>query len=592
MAVIRTPPVMTLKHLLAPVLLAAFLPLSALAAQTASDASLMPNTGLPITDSVVDAVYAIPDKEMQVTDILDQLSNGIGPRLTSSTSLTEACEWAADEFRSFGIENVRMEEWGTFPVGFDRHSMTGRMVSPEKRELVFTTASWTPGTDGPVRGPVLLAPKTEEDLDALRGNLQGAWILASSSSVAPRFGKPREGKEQPLNYRFGLVCEEEGIAGVIRPGRGELVVTSGNYRIDWDNLPTHVAISLRRDQFRSIFDNLKSGEAVELEFNIHQSFREGPIPLYNIIAEIPGTDLADQMVIFGGHIDSWDGARGAQDNGTGTSTTLEAARILSSILKEQGLQPRRTIRFMLWSGEEQGLLGSRAYIDQHPEEMEHISSVIVHDGGTNACSGISTTPDMMPLFEEAFAPIIGHTENAEDENLRFRLVAKRALPRGVGSDHDAYLSGGVPGFFWEQSGETNYTYIHHTQHDTTDEVREDYQRFTARVVASAAWRLANMEPMVPRDSIETPKERQRLGLFLGEDAKLDGVADDSLAKRAGMKAGDTLLSIDDVKIESLRDIRKAMRKDANRRKVMWKRGEETFSAWFDWEEDSVEVIKS
>ena len=583
---------MTLKHLLAPTLLAALLPLSTLAAQTASDASLMPNTGLPASDSVVDAVYAIPDEEMQVTDILDQLSNGIGPRLTSSSSLMEASEWAANQFRSFGIENVRMEVWGTFPVGFDRHSMSGRMITPEKRELVFTTRSWTPGTDGPVRGQAFLAPKTDEELNALRGNLRNAWIIASSNSVAPRFSDPRDGEEEALNHRFGRLCEEEGIAGVILPGRGELVRTSGNFRIEWDNLPTHVGITLLREQFRTIFDSLKNGDSVELEFDIDQTFRQGPIPLYNIIAEIPGTDLADQMVIFGGHIDSWDGARGAQDNGTGTSTTLEAARILSSILKEQGLQPRRTIRFMLWSGEEQGLLGSRAYIDQHPEEMDHISSVIVHDGGTNACSGISTTPTLMPLFEEVFAPIIGHTENAEDEHLRFRLVEKRALPRGVGSDHDAYLSAGVPGFFWEQSGETSYTYIHHTQHDTTDEVREDYQRFTARVVASSAWRLANMNQMLPRDGMGAPRKRQRLGISLEDGAKLNSVSDGSLAQRAGMKKGDTLISIGDVAISGLGDIRKAMRSDDDRRKVSWKRGEETFSAWFDWEKDSVEAINS
>ena len=581
---------MTLKHLLSSSLLAALLPLSALSAQTASDASIMPNTGLPSSDSVVDAVYAIPDAEMQVTDILDQLSNGIGPRLTSSQSLMEASEWAADQFRSFGIENVRMEVWGTFPVGFDRHSMTGRMISPEKRELVFTTRSWTPGTDGPVRGQALLAPKTDEELNALRGNLKNAWIIASSNTVAPRFGEARDGDEEALNYRFGQLCDEEGIAGVIRPGRGELVRTGGNYRVDWNDLPTRVGISLLREQFRTIFDNLKNGESVELEFNINQTFRQGPIPLYNVIAEIPGTDLADQMVIFGGHIDSWDGARGAQDNGTGTSTTLEAARILSSILKEQGLQPRRTIRFMLWSGEEQGLLGSRAYIEQHPEEMEHISSVIVHDGGTNACSGISTTPELLPLFEEVFAPIIGYTENAEDEHLRFHLVEKAALPRGVGSDHDAYLSKGVPGFFWEQSGETSYTYIHHTQNDTTDEVREDYQRFTARVVASSAWRLANMDQMLPRDGIGTPKKPQRLGISLAEKSKLNSVSDGSLAHRAGMKTGDTLVSIGDVAITGIGDIRKAMRGDADRRKVTWKRGEETFSAWFDWKEDSVEAI--
>ncbi|MHC4823097.1 MAG: M28 family metallopeptidase [Planctomycetota bacterium] len=584
---------MTPKTTILSLLLAVSLPLSTLSAQISRETAPLPFTGLAESDPVVDAVYAIPDEEMQATDILDQLSNGIGPRLTSSQNLTEACEWAADQFRSFGIEDVRLEEWGTFPVGFDRHSMVGRMITPEKRELVFTTRAWTPGTDGPERGIAVLAPKTEEELEALRGKLAGAWVMASSGSVAPRFGRDAEDGELDLRDRLGQLCDAEGIAGVVRPGRGELVHTGGSYRIDWEDLPTHTGVLLRRDQFRAIFDALKADKEVVLEFNIHQTFRKGPIPLYNIIAEIPGTDLADQMVIFGGHIDSWDGARGAQDNGTGTSTTLEAARILSGILKEQGLQPRRTIRFMLWSGEEQGLLGSRAYIEQHPEENDRISSVIVHDGGTNTCSGIITTPDMMPLFEEVFGPIIEHTAENPDEDLRFQLVEKKTLPRGVGSDHDAYLSAGVPGFFWEQRGDTSYTYIHHTQHDTTAEVRPDYQRATARVVASAAWRLANMEPMVPRDSLgaAAPK-RQRLGIYMGENGTLDGVVEGGLAARAGMKKGDVILSIGETKIADLRDVRSAMRKEADRRKVTWQRGDQIFAAWLDWKNDSVEKIES
>lgn len=582
---VRTKPVMTPSRILLSLLCAAFLPLTSLSAQSEG----LPHTGLPASDPVVDAIYGVADGDMQVEDLLDQLSNGIGPRLTSSQSLQEACEWAANQFRSFGIEDVRLEEWGTFPVGFDRHSMRGRMISPEPRELVFTTRSWTPGTDGLERGPAIMAPKTEENLEALRGKLQGAWIIASSSNVAPRFRELGEDDVEDLRDRFGKLCDEEGIYGVIRPGRGELVHTSGNYRIDYDDLPTHTSISLRRDQFRSIFDSLSEGEAVELEFDIRQSFREGPVPLYNVIAEIPGTDLADQIIIIGGHIDSWDGARGAQDNGTGTSTTLEAARLLTSTLAAQNLQPRRTIRFMLWSGEEQGLLGSRAYIEQHPEENEKISGVFVHDGGTNACSGISTTPALKPLFEEAFGPIIGHTAELEDKHLRFRLVEKSRLPRGVGSDHDAYLSAGVPGFFWEQYGEANYTFIHHTQHDTTAEVRQDYQRATARVVASAAWRMSNMESMLPREENKKP---QRLGVFMGEGNKIDGVSEEGMAAEAGMLKGDQLISIDGVTISSTRDIRKALRADGQRRKIVWKRGEEMFSAIFDYKAKKVEKVEN
>ena len=469
----------------------------------------------------------------------------------------------------------------------DRHAMRGRMITPEPRELVFTTRSWTPGTEGMERGMALLAPKTDEELDALRGKLGGAWIIASSNNVAPRFGSGEDGA-MDLRDRFGKMCEEEGIFGVIRPGRGELVRTGGSYRIDWDDLPQHTGITLRRDQFRSIFDTLTNGDPVELEFDIQQSFREGPVPLYNVIAEIPGTDLADQMIIIGGHIDSWDGARGAQDNGTGTSTTIEAARILTSILAEQGLQPRRTIRFMLWSGEEQGLLGSRAYIDQHPEELPRISGVFVHDGGTNACSGISTTPQLMPLFQEAFGPILDYTAKLEDENLHFRLVEKSRLPRGVGSDHDAYLSAGVPGFFWEQRGEANYTYIHHTQNDTTAEVRQDYQRATARVVASAAWRMANMEPMLPREENRKP---QRLGVYMGEGNRIDGISEEGMAAMAGMQKGDLLVSIDGASITGNRDIRRALRGDGQQRKVVWQRGEEVFAAIFDYKEGKVEMTQ-
>lgn len=582
---VRTKPVMTPSQILLPLLCAVSLPLSSLSAQTEG----LPHTGLPASDPVVDAIYGLADSDLQVEDLLDQLSNGIGPRLTSSQSLQEACEWAAGQFRSFGIENVRLEEWGTFPVGFDRHSMRGRMITPEPRELVFTTRSWTPGTEGNERGFAFLAPKTEEELDALRGKLSGAWILASSSNVAPRYREVPEGEEEELRDRFGKMCDEEGIFGVVRPGRGELVHTSGNSQVDFQNLPTHTSIMLRRDQFRSIFDSLTDGVPVELEFDIHQTFREGPIPLYNVIAEIPGTDLADQIVIIGGHIDSWDGARGAQDNGTGTSTTLEAARLLSTILAEQNLQPRRTIRFMLWSGEEQGLLGSRAYIKQHPEELEKITGVFVHDGGTNACSGISTTPALKPLFEEVFGPIISYTAENEDEHTRFRLIEKGRLPRGVGSDHDAYLSAGVPGFFWDQFGEANYTYIHHTQNDTTAEVRQDYQRATSRVVASAAWRVSNMDSMLPREENKKP---QRLGVFMGEGNKIDGVSDEGMAAEAGMMKGDQLVSIDGIAIASTRDIRKALRESGDRRTVVWQRGEEVFTAIFDYKANKVEKVDS
>src|SRR5262249_25250808 len=151
---------------------------------------------------------------------------------------------------------------------------------------------------------------------------------------------------------------EAGAAGVVRSARGELILTDGNFKVSWDKLPSLPSVRLLQKQFDEIVAWLGEGKAVTVEFDIRNYFKKGPIKLYNVIADIPGTEKPDEYVIVGGHIDSWDGATGTTDNGTGCATTLEAARILM----KAGVKPRRTIRFMLWSGEEQGLLGSREYV--------------------------------------------------------------------------------------------------------------------------------------------------------------------------------------------------------------------------------------
>src|SRR5262249_41177993 len=162
----------------------------------------------------------------------------------------------------------------------------------------------------------------------------------------------------------------------IRSSGGELILTGGSSRVEWDKLPTRVSVTMLASQHKKIVDLLKAGKEVQLTIDLKVEFKKGPIKVYNVIAELPGTEKPDELVIAGGHSDSWDGARGTTDNGTGVSTTLEAARLLT----KAGAKPKRTIRFMLWSGEEQGLLGSRAYIKAHPEETEKISCVLVHDG--------------------------------------------------------------------------------------------------------------------------------------------------------------------------------------------------------------------
>ena len=422
-----------------------------------------PVTGLPREDLVCEAILAEAEKDNQVMDHLRELVDGIGPRLTSSSNLSEAVSWAEDRFLDFGIPNVRRVQWGEFPVGFDRRLMQGRVVEPIKMPLILATRAWSPGTDGSERGPLLLGPSNDEELEASRGSFQNSWVLLTGTK-SPRFDSDADN----FRARLGKFFDEEGIYGTVRIARNELVLTGGRYKIDWNDLPTRTQVTIPKEQGRKLAQFLEAGEAVEVEFDLDYQFTEGPIPQWDVLAEIPGSDKADELIIMGGHLDSWDGATGTNDNGTGVATTMEAARLLAAAMRETGQQPRRTIRFMLWTGEEQGLLGSLAYIRQHPEEMERISAVLVHDGGTNYLSGLNATPLLLPLFEEILEPIDRMVSAYEGDEIRFRIKEVDTLPLGIGSDHDSYLRSGVPGFFWNQAGESNYTYVHHTQHDIYD----------------------------------------------------------------------------------------------------------------------------
>ena len=290
-----------------------------------------------------------------------------------------------------------------------------------------------------------------------------------------------------------------------------------------------------KPQYDEIVGFIKGGKPVVLEFDIRNYFRKGPIPLFNVIADIPGTEFPDEYVIVGGHIDSWDGATGTCDNGTGCSTTLEAARLLM----KSGVKPKRTIRFMLWSGEEQGLLGSRGYVKAHPELMGKISAVLVHDGGTNYLSGLSVTKAMKADLDEALAPLVGL-----DEAYPFEIREVAGLRRGVGSDHDSFLAVNVPGFFWRQSGKANYNHVHHTQFDTYDEAIPEYQKHSALVAALGALGIADIDHLLSRDSLVAPGGggRKITGVILDE-MKVQEVSEGGIAEKAGVMAGDEIVSV-------------------------------------------------
>ncbi len=529
-------------------------------------------------------LIAIGSKDNQVMEHLDHIVNRIGPRLTGSDNLQNACDWARAEFESYGLSNCRLEQWGEFPVGFNRGPSSGHMIEPENKELHFGTNAWTAGTKGPVRGTALLAPTDEKQLEALRPKLKGAWILspannarpgARSAPAAPVAGKttPSGGSareasastatpERSFRDTLQAAYEAEGIAGTIRATRGDLILTGGSSKVAFDKLPKLPSINLDSKQFKEISDLIEAGKPVSLEFDIRNWFEKGPVALFNVIAEIPGSEKPDEVVIVGGHLDSWDGASGAVDNGTGCATTLEAARLLV----QSCVKPKRTIRFMLWSGEEQGLLGSAGWIKNHKDEMEKISAVLVHDGGTNYCAGINATAPMVKDFEAIFAPVVGL-----DPDMPFKVSEVKGLSSGS-SDHDSFLAANVPGFFWNQKGKANYNHAHHTQFDTWDQAIPEYERNSSIVIAVGALGIANLPQLLSREGLKAAGGGRgfggrRLGVQLSEEMSIDELVEDGLAIKAGLLVGDKIVKIGGSPVADTMEMREALTSGPQKNKV-------------------------
>ncbi len=462
--------------------------------------------------AVVEKIIKEGQQNSHVWETLIYLSEEIGTRLTGSSGLEEAGLWTQAEFERLGLKNSHLAKWGEIGVRFDRGPSRASMVAPVEREFEFTTQSWGAGTQGPVRGPVFLMPTTQEELDLISERLDGAWILSKSS----RRRRSRDTDSDEKKAAAALADEiEEVIAGAplagrIRSSRNDLVITGGvrGWRdLTMDTLPQEVEILIRRSDYTAMEDLLKAGESVVVEADLQHHFSEGPIPIYNTVAEIPGSEWPEQIVILSAHLDSWDGpgSMGTQDNGTGSSVMLEAARILMAA----GVQPRRTIRFCLWTGEEQGLLGSRAYVDSLGEdELANISAAFVDDGGTNYQGGLVCIESMLPMLEEAVGPAARAFPDYDVLH-----VVNDAMPKGGSSDHASFNRKGVPGFFWIEKGkggreEKNYGFIHHTQHDTPRYAVEEYLVQSATTSAVTAYNLAMADSLLPRELPKAEGEGQ------------------------------------------------------------------------------------
>jgi carboxypeptidase Q len=438
----------------------------------------------------------------QVMKLLKELTNN-GPRLTSSPQLARAEQWAMRKFKSWGLQNVHLEKWGEFPVGFERGKCSGRMVSPENVAFEFTTQSWTEGTHGRKRGPAIYAPETMDQFNSMRDRLKGAWVIYKASPPRPPRVRPGESppelsQEQKAAMALRDAIVGAGIHGIVYPSRNELCITSGS----WQNKtfevhPMDVQVMVRKSDMDRISANLDASKPVILEFDIKQKFVKGPIENFNVIADIPGTEKPNEIVIVSGHLDSWDGpgSQGALDNGTGSCTALEAARILMAAKAK----PKRTIRFILWTGEEQGLFGSTGYVRDHAAELPNISAVIVDDGGTNYHGGYQGIASQKDILEAAFAPVV-----TAFPDMPMKFAVSERMPRGGGSDHAPFNAAGVPGFFTMETGRSDYNFVHHTQHDSFDKAIPEYLVQSATNHAVVSFYLASLPGLLPRQQATTP----------------------------------------------------------------------------------------
>jgi Zn-dependent M28 family amino/carboxypeptidase len=501
--------------------------LAAWAYNTAQLPALLPRRPLPYrpsTDSVkAEAPKPDPIAEMD-TKILEQvkadqgelknnlqyLADRIGPRLTGSPQLDQASHWTLERFKELGLSNARLEPW-TIANSWTRAPSTGRIIAPASHALTLETAGWSASTKSTVHGTVIgVTAEKPEDLEQYRGKLKGAIVIVGRprETVSPGnplltpwgedtipVARPKPGEGRPFDFEAYMKLRqlqtkffaEEGVGAVLLGSEkwyGLLNMSASGREYAPSAVPTAY---MTRENYALLWRLLDAG-SVEAEVNIQSSFSGKPVEVHNTVAEIPGSEKPDEVVIIGGHLDSWDLGTGATDNGTGSMAVLAAARALQKL----GVKPKRTIRFVLFTGEEQGLNGSKAYVKAHQKELDKISGVLVHDSGTGKVLtvGLMANYNARETIDRALNPLARTKEIG---------LAEPTLRSEGGSDHVPFDQAGVPGFWCVQEG-VDYDKTHHSQADTLDRVRWDDLAEGAQVLAVFAYNVAQLPELLPRKS--------------------------------------------------------------------------------------------
>jgi carboxypeptidase Q len=475
----------------------------------------------------------------EVMDIAAYLADQIGGRMTNSPAMRRAERWTQDEFKRWGLKDVRAEGFD-FGRGWWIESAHVRMTAPRPLELRGIPIAWTPGTNGAIDAAVIVAPmNSEKDFADWKGKLSGKIVLVtwpappkddtdapfqrlSDADIAkldkyqePTFDPQAQQKRiERFLFRTKLdnFLAEEGAVAWVQISRtdGRLVHGEGYSHLA-GKTPKLPGWELAAEDYRKLARLAKSGE-VKLEIDSRVHFEDADHNAYNILADIPGGDPKSGYVMAGAHLDSWVAGDGAADNGAGAAVVMEAARILASI----GVQPRRTIRFALWAGEEQGLLGSGAYVEKHIarrpqptdpaqadapafllpdtypiEPLPGFSEMIAYfniDNGSGKIRGIYTEGNfaVVPIFREWLSPFAS-------------LGGAAVVAQPTGSTDHVYLSRlGLPAFQFIQDPLDYESRVHHSDLDTFDHLRPEDLRQAAVVLASVLVDAANSDKPLPR----------------------------------------------------------------------------------------------
>jgi carboxypeptidase Q len=480
----------------------------------------------------------------QVSDILWYITDLYGPRLAGSPQYNTAANWAAEKMKSIGLANVHLEEWGPFGKSWELKKYSATLIGRQIQPLISYPKAWSPGLKGRVEADVVyLDADSIEQLQKYKGTLKGKFVLLSkpgnvyaywnplatresdssllelaNADVQQRRGRvgfrmsPERRKEAMLLYEKWQLLMKENVAAVLTASFSTRNL-GGSVAVQQAYVPNHPdtgfnspyrfqahrsnspkvppQIEVNGESYNRLVRLVQHGEKIKLAVEMEVAMGAKDENSYNIIGEIPGSDLKDEVVMIGGHFDSWHGGTGATDNGTGSAVCLEAMRILKTI----GVQPRRTIRIGLWGAEEQGLLGSEAYVKQHfgtrdslKPEAEKFSVYFNNDNGSGKVRGVYMQGN------EAVRPIFRSWLNVFKD-----MDATTLTPRNTsGTDHLSFDAVGLPAFQFIQDEIEYETRTHHTTMDVFDRAQEEDLKQAAIIMAAFAYNAAMREEKIPR----------------------------------------------------------------------------------------------